>query len=1166
MKILVRTILILGSLFILTTTALTLFFQTEYGKKKLTNYITQQYGEGDFSVTFEKVSGALPFQWTIKNAYVRISSTQSIFFEEMTFRPYFWRLLRKEIAFHEISAKGGSYIDEDPTPSLQSIAPDIPVTLYVKIFSVEDMGVTIADKPRYQFDATGSLRITQKGRKTSLTVSIKGQKTKESSLSFTFTGIKNGRASLQIDAGIQIEELYPSQNLEGLGNISASLAGSWQAFNELLTTRKNKFPIQGSVEADIYYIKQNQFHLSYPLTVRSQVEIYSDLSLDVNAATINSALANLTFSTSFGSGLSFKKAFFEGQLQPSLIEHWDGPIYVRGEVEEREKSIRYFTSFDSPIGKVWRWPFERFTLDIKGNYADSNFSGSLESYLDVYAREWKGDLTYFFHLPEKKLYLDNLQFYSPFSLITGSAQLQNRGIWADLDLSIADLSQMQPFFPFIKAFGSVKGDLALYPDQQGQLLFMDLRFFDSIFSGLHTQNALLTLEVEDLWEKPSFDMVLQAEEARYRGLQLQSLSLSTQTVEEKWPFSIALKGESQNPIDLLSQGFWKIENDHFSWDVQKLDGFFFDQAFSLQKPTQVEWKKNYFQITPFVLQMPENQIEGNILLSPEETDCKLSSPSFPLSLLSLNPWNVSIQGLSSIDFSLQQKKKQEPLMKLVWDIFEISLSDQADLNPLYGSGKINSSFASKKFSLDSSFIIRETEKIALELLLPIEVESYPLQISYPRYGNLLGSFLFDARVEDILDYINIGPHRIEGGCKCELDIGGTWRKPTFTGKAIYNDGKYDNYYTGSSFGNLYASFIMKDREVEMTKFTGDDGMRGLFNGKGSLTLSLSNHFPFDAEISFKNLQVVDIDLVQAKANGFAEISGNSQKALAKGEIDVSRADFTIPDKITFPVPSLPVTYINQGGIKNGESFSPYAKKPYPLELDFTVKAPDDVYISGRGLSSQWKGDFSIGGTYDNIIAKGDLELVRGDFLFAGKTFNLTTGILTFAGEANEPPFLQITGNVEQSGITIITQLRGKLTEPRLTFRALPPLPVSSILSYLIFGQDISEISPLQAAQLATTAASLSGEGPDILELARKSLGLDRLAVVSTPTKEGVEGAAIQIGKYLAKGLLFSISQGPNPSLGNLSVEVDLTHGFIFEAESMVQQEQGKFSLKWHKNY
>jgi autotransporter translocation and assembly factor TamB len=127
--------------------------------------------------------------------------------------------------------------------------------------------------------------------------------------------------------------------------------------------------------------------------------------------------------------------------------------------------------------------------------------------------------------------------------------------------------------------------------------------------------------------------------------------------------------------------------------------------------------------------------------------------------------------------------------------------------------------------------------------------------------------------------------------------------------------------------------------------------------------------------------------------------------------------------------------------------------------------------------------------------------------------------------------------------------------------------MSSIFSYLLFGQDLSEVSGSQALQLASTVATFAGEGPDILELTRKSLGIDRLQIVMTPTgTAGEETLSLQVGKIVFPGFLVIIKQGADDSSPNIAIEVDLTHGFTFEAESEQQPAQGKFSLQWNLNY
>ena len=149
-----------------------------------------------------------------------------------------------------------------------------------------------------------------------------------------------------------------------------------------------------------------------------------------------------------------------------------------------------------------------------------------------------------------------------------------------------------------------------------------------------------------------------------------------------------------------------------------------------------------------------------------------------------------------------------------------------------------------------------------------------------------------------------------------------------------------------------------------------------------------------------------------------------------------------------------------------------------------------------------------------------------------------------------------------SSVTILARLMGPINEPHLSFQSIPPLPVGSILSYVLFGEDLSEINLIQAAKLIGALSKLSGEqnpsGP---------LGIDKLRIAATPLdSEGGETTPLQVGKYVTRGLLVSVNEGSEGNLSNMSVEIDLINGWSFIAESDQTEEQGKFTIKWNLSY
>ena len=73
-----------------------------------------------------------------------------------------------------------------------------------------------------------------------------------------------------------------------------------------------------------------------------------------------------------------------------------------------------------------------------------------------------------------------------------------------------------------------------------------------------------------------------------------------------------------------------------------------------------------------------------------------------------------------------------------------------------------------------------------------------------------------------------------------------------------------------------------------------------------------------------------------------------------------------------------------------------------------------------------------------------------------------------------------------------------------------------MLSRILFGSSITQISAVEALQLGAAVASLNGGGGlDPINRLRSSIGLDRLRIVGSDPVTG-RGTSIAVGKYLGR--------------------------------------------------
>ncbi len=390
-----------------------------------------------------------------------------------------------------------------------------------------------------------------------------------------------------------------------------------------------------------------------------------------------------------------------------------------------------------------------------------------------------------------------------------------------------------------------------------------------------------------------------------------------------------------------------------------------------------------------------------------------------------------------------------------------------------------------------------------------------------------------------------------------LFLAKTLQAPSLQGSFDLQNGSYENYFSGTKLKQIEGQITASGSSLNLLDFKAHDETDGLLTATGSLLLK--DRFPFGVKAELTNLHLLKSNPINGSFSGEATVQGDLDSTLLSGHFEVEKAEIQLLDNLTTDIPVLPVTYINEPIHLKAPLF--IHSPPYPIKLDVYLKAEEKVFVLGKGLDSEWSGPVHLGGTLDHMIAKGQLSLKKGTFVFSGKTFILRQGEIAFLDKPILNAYLKISGELPLTSATIVAQMQGPLESPKLTFQSIPFLPTSSILSLILFNKDISEISALQALQLAHTFVTLSGNGgPNVLEAIRKSIGVDKLNIVG---KDGTDEISVQIGWYLTHGVTLSLSQSATSS--DVTIEVDLKNGFIFQAETQ-NQEEGKFSLKWNKNY
>ena len=232
-----------------------------------------------------------------------------------------------------------------------------------------------------------------------------------------------------------------------------------------------------------------------------------------------------------------------------------------------------------------------------------------------------------------------------------------------------------------------------------------------------------------------------------------------------------------------------------------------------------------------------------------------------------------------------------------------------------------------------------------------------------------------------------------------------------------------------------------------------------------------------------------------------------------------------------------------------------------LGLNVRLRADRRIMITGRGLDSEWRLDVTATGTPAAPLLKGQANLVRGDLDLAGRPFVFDSGKVDFDGP---PSRARIAVSAERSvdGFDAQVNVSGSPAKPVFELTSTPELPQDEILSRLLFNRSSMDLSPLEAAQLASSIAKLSGRSTafDPVSGFEAALGIDRLSIGTSDAGN----AQIGVGQYVSDDVYLQLkSAGAEGS----SVEVEWQPKPQVSVTSETHSTgENKVSVRWKRDY
>ena len=404
--------------------------------------------------------------------------------------------------------------------------------------------------------------------------------------------------------------------------------------------------------------------------------------------------------------------------------------------------------------------------------------------------------------------------------------------------------------------------------------------------------------------------------------------------------------------------------------------------------------------------------------------------------------------------------------------------------------------------------------------------------------------------------------QLTGAVALAADFSGQVSAPRLNGVVKSTAMTYDNEVFGTRVTNIALDGHFTNDRLEVTSFSGTAG-DGTIKGAGWLSLAADQHFPMKLHADLANARLAHSDSINSVVSGTIDITNNADTgATIAGDLRLPQLKYQVVRQTAAEVNVL------DGVRRKGDDTKPQVAVdnaiPSQWKLDIRARAGNQIFVSGMGLDSEWAMDLRIGGTTTEPRVVGDMKVVRGNYTFAGRSFDLDSGTITFDGGPLVDPEIALQASADLNGVTGIIKVSGSAQRPNIAFSSTPALPQDEVLSRMLFGESVANISATEALQLASAVNGLNG-GTDYLNplgALRASTGIDRLRVVGADTATG-RGTSLAAGKYLTNNVYVEIV---TDTKGFTATQLEIALSRALSILSQTGNAGTAVSVKYSKDY
>ncbi|CCW18527.1 hypothetical protein EBBID32_28800 [Sphingobium indicum BiD32] len=388
-----------------------------------------------------------------------------------------------------------------------------------------------------------------------------------------------------------------------------------------------------------------------------------------------------------------------------------------------------------------------------------------------------------------------------------------------------------------------------------------------------------------------------------------------------------------------------------------------------------------------------------------------------------------------------------------------------------------------------------------------------------------GGIRYAGPADVLFSFAGLADQQLTGGLALAADFSGRLTDPRVNGIVRANALTYENETFGTRVTQMKLDGRFTNDRLEIRDFSGRAG-DGTVKASGTVGLAADSGFPMNIAIALDRARLARSEAITSVVSGTMAITNSpASGGLIKGDLTLPETRYKVAWQGGTDIRQL------QGVRRKGEGVDildqrmaarQAAAKPADWKLDIRLRADNEIYVTGMGLDSEWKTAMRVTGTTANPRVVGRLEVLRGRYSFSGKQFDLEQGVITFNGPMLNP-VLAIRAQTRIDTVTAGIQVSGSAQQPDIAFISTPTLPQDEILSRILFGDNVANLSAMQAVQLAAALNGLRGGSGGLNPMGKLqgASGVDRIGIVGGDEATG-RGTSLAVGQHISNNVYVEV--------------------------------------------